>query len=147
MPHLIFEKRAGKSSRLIRERNGVVEKLDAPSQAPILHDMFHAAVEGVLARRGFAHRYADGEGVGYRMDALAGSESVERLVEVMQADSWSGRPDPEEVIDLFKVTCAARGDASFDITRDEIIAIRARIDQLTAQWADTPVGGTLHVEI
>jgi hypothetical protein len=144
---LIFEKRAGKADALIREINGQREEIAAPKQAPIPHDLFHVAVESVLQRRGFAHRFTDGEGVGYRMTHVAGAEAVERLVETMQADCWSGRPPSEEVIDLFRLTCAARGDQPFDLSAEDIAALRAAIDEYAARWAALAVGERLVVEL
>lgn len=144
---LVFEKRLGKYDALLRHVDGRLEEIACPKQAPIPHDMFHFAVETVLERAGFAHRYAAGEGVGFRMSYEASAEAVERLVEAMQADCWSGRPDPAEVIALFGVTCEARGDTPFDVTVDEIIAIRAEIDRLTRLWEATPTGGRLELAL
>ena len=92
MAHVIFEKRDGKYDAMFVERGGALEEIPCPKQPPIPHDMFHYAIERVLEMRGFIHRVAAGEGVGFRMTPEAESEAVERLVETMQADSWSGRP-------------------------------------------------------
>ena len=148
MAHRIaFEKRAGKYDAMFVERNGVLEEIPCPKQRPIPHDMFHYAVETVLGKRGFAHRAASGEGVGFRMTPEATSEAVERLVETMQADSWSGRPDAAEVVEMFRLTCEARGDAPFPLTEDDVAAIRAEIDRLCALWEATAVGGRLSLQI
>lgn len=144
---LIFEKRDGKADVLIREINGGVEEIVCPKQAPIPHDLFHVAVEQCLGMRGFAHRFAEGEGVGYRMSRVASAESVERLVETMQADCWSGRPAPEDVISLFQITCAARGDEPFDLTVEDVVALRAEIDRFALQWADLKIGERLEVDL
>jgi hypothetical protein len=142
-----FEKRAGKYDAMLVTRGGRVDEVPCPKQRPIPHDMFHYAVEKVLGERGFIRRFADGEGVGFRMAPEARSDALERLVETMQADCWSGRPDPSEVIDLFHVTCAARADAPFPVSDDDIVAIRAEIDRLAALWEATPVGGRLTLAI
>ena len=147
MPDIIFEKRAGKYDLMLVLKAGAWESTDCPKQAPIPHDMFHYAVETVLARRGFMHRRAAGEGAGFRMETNTESEGVERLVETMQADSWSGRPDASEVIDLFHTTCAARGDEPFPLTRDDIQAIREAIDELSVRWAAVPIGGRMVLEL
>ena len=147
MPEIVFEKRSGKYDAMLVLENGKWGETMVPKQAPILHDMFHHAVETVVAKRGFFHRRAEGEGGGFKMSPEKVSEAVERLVETMQADSWSGRPDPAEVIELFHSTCAARGDEPFAITTADIIAVRAAIDELAAKWAKVPVGGRLALSV
>ena len=147
MPEIIFEKRSGKYDAMLVLKAGKWDETLVPKQAPILHDMFHYAVETALGKRGFIHRRIDGEGAGFRMTAEKVSEVVERLVETMQADSWSGRPDPAEVIELFHTTCEARGDEPFVVTAADIIAIRAVIDDLAAKWVQVPVGGKLALEV
>ncbi len=147
MAQLVFEKRDGKYDAMFVARGGKIEEVPCPKQRPIPHDMFHFAVERVLGMRGFAHRFASGEGVGFRMAPEATSDALERLVETMQADSWSGRPPPAEVIELFEVTCAARGDAPFALSEEDIEAIRAEIDQLAEQWDALPPRGRLSLNI
>ena len=147
MAALIFEKRGGKYDAMFVERGGELEEILCPKQPPIPHDMFHYAVERVLGRRGFARRFAAGEGVGFRMEREATSEAVERLVEVMQADCWSGRPPAADVIALFEITCAARGDEPFALSEADVEAIRAEIDRLAAAWEAIPVRGRVSLEI
>ena len=144
---IIFEKRDGKYDAMFVQRDGKLEEIACPKQRPIPHDMFHYAVEHVMNVRGFFSRAASGEGVGFRMAPEAVSEAVERLVETMQADSWSGRPAPAEVIDLFRTTCAARGDQPIEIDEDAIVAIRAEIDRLADAWAAVPVRGRMTLQI
>jgi hypothetical protein len=147
MPEIVFEKRNGKYDAMLVLENGKWVETMVPKQAPILHDMFHYAVETVVAKRGFFHRRADGEGAGFRMAPEKVSEAVERLVETIQADSWSGRPEPAEVIELFHTTCAARGDEPFAVTAEDIVAIRAVIDDLAARWAKVPAGGRMTLAV
>lgn len=145
---VVFEKRAGKyDAMLVTRADGRVEEIACPKQPPIPHDMFHYAVETVLEKHGFMSRVAAGEAASFRMGPEAASEAVERLVETMQADAWSGRPDPAEVIDLFHVTCAARGDTPFPLTVEDVQSIRARIDDLARAWDDVPIGGRLQLDI
>lgn len=147
MSQVIFEKRNGKYDAMLVLKDGAWVETPCPKQAPIPHDMFHHAVETTMGLRGFLQRRAGGEGEGFRMAPEAVSETLERLVETMQADSWSGRPDPTEVIDLFHTTCAARGDAPLPVTPDDIVAIRRAIDDLAVRWAAVPVGGRLVLSV
>ncbi|MBS0385798.1 MAG: hypothetical protein JSS00_10675 [Proteobacteria bacterium] len=109
--------------------------------------MFHYAVEHVLKLKGFIHRAAAGEGVGFRMTEEAESEAVERLVETMQADSWSGRPAPAEVIAMFLTTCTARDTKPITLSEDAIVAIRAEIDRLAEAWNALPVRGRMTLNV
>ena len=147
MFEIIFEKRNGKYDAMLVKHGAEWVVTEVPKQLPILHDMFHHAVETTLSRRGFVHRMASGERGGYRMAPDDISEGIERLVETMQADSWSGRPDPADVIEMFRTTCEARGSAAFDISADDIVAIRSAIDDLAMKWAAVPVGGRLVLEV
>jgi hypothetical protein len=144
---ITFEKRDGKYDAMFVERGGGAEELAIPKQRPIPHDMFHYAVERTLQKRGFLHRAAGGEGGGFRMQGEPTSEAVERLVETMQADSWSGRPSPREVVDLFAATCAARGDEPFAVSERDVMQIRDEIDRLAALWNALPVRGRMILEI
>ena len=147
MARVIFEKRDGKYDAMFVERGAVLEEVVCPKQPPIPHDMFHYAVEHVLQMRGFIQRAASGEGVGFVMAHEAESEAVERLVETMQADSWSGRPPASEVIDMFLTTCEARGTTPIALTEDAIVAIRSEIDRLAAEWSALPTRGRMVLEI
>ena len=147
MPEIIFEKRDGKYDAMFIERGGRLEEIACPKQPPIPHDMFHYAIERVLQARGFIHRAVAGEGVSFRMTPEAESEAVERLVETMQADSWSGRPPASEVIELYHTTCEARGTRPIALTDDAIAAIRSEIDRLAAAWSALPTRGRMILEI
>ena len=147
MASIIFEKRDGKYDAMFVERGGRLEEIACPKQPPVPHDMFHYAVEHVLKARGFIHRAAAGEGIGFRMTPEAQSEAVERLVETMQADSWSGRPAPGEMIDLFLTTCSARNTEPIAVSEEAIIAIRAEIDRLAGEWNALPTRGRMILTI
>ena len=147
MASIVFEKRDGKYDAMFVDRGGRMEEVACPKQPPIPHDMFHYAVERVLELNGFIHRVAAGEGAGFRMTPEAESEAVERLVETMQADSWSGRPPPAEVIDLFLTTCSARDTDPITVSEEAIIAIRDEIDRLAEQWNALPVRGRMTLEV
>lgn len=147
MGRVIFEKRDGKYDAMFVERGAALQEIACPKQPPIPHDMFHYAIEHVLELRGFIHRTVEGETAGFRMTPEAESEAVERLVETMQADTWSGRPPTSEVIDLFHTTCEARGTQPIALTDEAIVAIRSEIDRLAAEWSALPVRGRMTLEI
>ena len=146
---LIFTKGAGKYDRLALIRpDGAAEEIDCPKQRIIPHDMVHFAVEAELHARGFLTRVKDGEGADLRMAPSGESDAVERLVEALQGDAWSGGDAPApEVLSLYAVTCEARGCAPLAVSPADIDAIRARMADLQSRWEAVPVGGTLELSL
>jgi hypothetical protein len=143
----VFEKlKEGKYDRLRVEREGTVEEIACPKIGGIPHDMVHFAVENVIQQRGFLRRVAVGEALAFRMGANIASDQMERLVEVMQADAISGFPPASDLIDMYRVTCDARGVAPYPVTEDHIHALRAEMARLGKLWAATPHGGQLTLE-
>ncbi len=141
---LTFKKTAGKSDDLLIERgDGSQERIPCPKQGIIPHDMVHYAVEKVIARRGFLSRLAAGEAAEFRMSREAEADAIERLVESIQAEMWSGRVPAEEVVALYQHSCAARSHPHFPVSEDDIELIRNEIDGLTAEWQAVPVHGSL----
>lgn len=145
---LIFTKRSGKHDRLEVFRDGTLaESIDCPKQGIIPHDMVHYAVEGTLLKRGFIGRVLGGESATFQMQAEPESDGVERLVEVFQADGWSGwNSAPADMLDMYQVTCHARQCEPLAIHADDIEAVRKRILELTAQWESLPAGESLALE-
>ena len=147
---LTFTKGAGKFDRLdIVAADGLRPPIDCPKQGIIPHDMVHFAVEAEVAATGFLGLIAAGGDGGYRLglsDRTA--QSVERLVEMFQGEGWSQTALPDdEFVALYGVTCAERGDTPLPVTPALIAAIRARIADLSAQWAAVPVGGHMVLEL
>ena len=142
---LIFTKGSGQYDCMDMVRaDGVTERVDCPKQGIIPHDMVHYAVEHTLQRRGFLGRVKKGEVAGFKMKAEEESDSVERLVEVFQGDAWSnGRTPAAEMIDLYGVTCSARGCPALPVDEKAIESVRETIADLTRQWDVVPVGGSL----
>src|SRR5512147_1086201 len=106
----VFEKRkTGKYDRLRVIRDGKAEEIACPKIGGIPHDMVHFAVENTMMKRGYLRRVAAGEGLSFRMKTDIESDQMERLVEVMQADASSGYPPAADMIDMYRVTCEARG--------------------------------------
>lgn len=145
MTQFRFTKGSGKEDRLEVLREGaVVETIACPKQGIIPHDMVHFAVEEVLDRRGFMHRVAAGEAGNFQMQGDAESDGVERLVEVFQGDGWSGgTTPPDAMIDLYRLTCDARHCPPLPVDAATVLAIRARIIDLTGQWGAVAVGDSL----
>ncbi|HET6914078.1 MAG TPA: hypothetical protein VFH71_12160 [Rhodanobacteraceae bacterium] len=146
---LVFTKGSGKYDRMeVVRGDGAVEAIDCPKQRIIPHDMVHYAVESTLAKRGFLTRVRDGARADFRMAPEAESDGVERLVEVIQGDAWSGgNSDAADVLDLYRVTCIERKCPMLPVAAADIGAIRARFTQLSAQWDALPVGQSLALEM
>jgi hypothetical protein len=143
-----FTKGVGKFDQMSVERNGKIETIDCPKQRIIPHDMVHFAVESTLHKRGFLGRVCAGEAASFQMAAEAESDSVERLVEVLQGDAWSGGTStPEDMIDLYRVTCTARACEPLSVAAEDMLCVRERIDQLDRQWQMLAPGQTLELEL
>lgn len=125
-----------------------VRRIDCPKQGIIPHDMVHYAVESTVSARGFLGRVRDGECGGYRMDPQQESDAVERLVEVLQGDAWSGgASSPEDILSMYLVTCSARACPPLPLDADTILAVRESIRTLGVTWAAVPVGGSLELAL
>jgi hypothetical protein len=142
---LVFTKGPGKFDRMeVIRRDCAPERIACPKQRIIPHDLVHLVVESTLAARGFVSRVREGERAVFRMRPDAQSDGVERLVEVIQGDAWSGGTSTAaEMLDLYRVTCSARACPALNVDEDGIDAIRARVADLTAQWDALPVGRSL----
>lgn len=144
---LTFTKRGGKHDDLLIERDGcTAETITCPKQSIIPHDMVHYAVESTLAHRGFLTLVAEGQsatfGTGGGGDP---EEAIERLVETFQAEMWSGRVYAAELLAMYVHACGARGHAPVPVSPADIEAVRARLDELTAQWTALPLNASLAV--
>lgn len=142
---LIFTKGAGKHDQMDVVRDGVaVERIECPKQGIIPHDMVHYGVESTLHKRGFVDRILHGEAASFQMAAEEESDGVERLVEVFQADGWSGWTSaPADMLDLYQVTCNARQCTPLELHAEDIEAVRSKLLELSAQWQSVAVGGHL----
>lgn len=141
---LAFTKGSGKNDHLVIGRpDGSSEEITCPKQGIIPHDMMHYAVESALQTRGFLGRVKEGEIATFGMAAEAESDSIERLVEVMQGEAWSGSVPVDDLIDLYRVTCTARGCPMLELNADLIADVRTRIASLSKDWEAVPFGETL----
>ena len=143
-----FTKGTGKYDAMRVTRGGVSETIPCPKQGIIPHDMVHFAVESTLEKRGFLSRVREGEPASFQMAAEPESDGVERLVEVIQGDAWSGGDaSPRDVLELYKVTCVARGCPALPVAEDDIIAIRRNVQELDAQWQALSAGESIDLVI
>jgi hypothetical protein len=129
---------------VIRERTAP-ERILCPKQGMIPHDMVHYAVESVMTDRGFLSRLAAGEGSGpgTRMTREGSAEAIERLVETLQAEVWSGPAPDGEVIDLYELACSVREHPALPLAPEDLGAIRDKMKTLERLWAAVPVHGSL----
>ena len=146
---LIFTKTQGKYDRLEILRTGRAgEIIDCPKQGIIPHDMVHFAVEHSLQAQGFLHRVKEGETAELTMAGNDSSDAVERLVEVMQADAWSGNNSPEQdLIDLYHVTCHARSCPALPVDAAALRKVRSAMTDLAERWQALAVGESLRLQL
>ncbi len=146
---LVFTKGSGKYDVMDVVRPGNrPERVNCPKQRIIPHDIVHYAIEHTLRARGFLGRVRDGEAAVFQMEPESESDSVERLVEVFQGDEWSGgRSSAAEIIEIYAVTCSARGCPALPIDDSAVQAVRAAIADLTTRWQAVAIGGSLQLEL
>ncbi|WP_166212797.1 hypothetical protein [Cognatiluteimonas telluris] len=143
-----FTKGRGKYDEMLVARDGVTEAIACPKQRIIPHDMVHFAVESTLQRRGFLFRIRDGELANFQMTGEVESDGVERLVEAVQGDAWSGgNSASQDVLDLYRITCSARECPPLPAGIEEIDAIRLKIEELDAKWQALEVGESMDLQV
>ena len=141
---LVFTKRNGKYDDLtIRRADGTAEQIQCPKQRIIPHDMVHYAVETVMLQKGFLNKVATGETAVGKMVSDATAESIERLVEAMQGEAWSGEVATDEVLTLYTIACDAWGHAASPVSAVQVDQIRQEIAALSKRWDATPVNGAM----
>lgn len=141
---LTFTKRAGKHDDLTIAHPGrEPERIACPKQGILPHDMIHYAVEHTLAHRGFLSMAANTPATAMTMRGGDSEEAVERLVETFQAEMWGGRVPAADLLATYAHACEARGHPAAPVTPDDVAAVRARLDALTARWEAVPVNGSL----
>ena len=145
---LTFTKRDGKYDDLLIERPGrPAETIRCPKQGIIPHDMVHFAVEGALAHRGFFSLLAEGAPASFTTAGGDSEEAVERLVETFQAEMWGGRVAAADLIATYEHACGVRGHPAMPVSAQDVKAIRASLDDLTARWSEVSVNQSLTVAL
>jgi hypothetical protein len=146
---VIFTKGPGKYDTMdVVRSDRTVERVQCPKQGIIPHDMVHYAVEHSLNARGFLGRVRDGEAANFRMASESESDSIERFVEALQGDAWSGSGSSEQdILDMYQVTCSARACPALPLSLKDVAAARAAIEALTSRWQAVPVHGVLELQL
>jgi hypothetical protein len=146
---IVFTKGSGKYDTMdVLRQNGSSERVQCPKQGIIPHDMVHYAVEHSLQARGFLQRVKGGEPANFRMAPDSETESVERLVETLQGDAWSGSMAGEqEMLEMYQVTCLARECPALPLSQEDVASARAAIQKLSTEWQAVPVHGTLELRL
>ncbi len=144
---LIFTKGAGKTDHLRVERpDGPAYEIECPKQRIIPHEMVHFAVESLLTARGFLSHLAIDQAPSPATQQE--SDGVERLVEVLQGDAWSGgNASPADMLDLYHVTCEARGCPALPIGPEDLQLLRERLRELSERWHPLLVGDCLTLRL
>jgi hypothetical protein len=76
------------------------------------------------------------------------SDGVERLVEVLQGDAWSGgSATPEDVLELYRVTCGARECPMLPVKPEDIVFVREKIRELDSQWQALGAGESMSLRL
>lgn len=142
--HLTFTKGAEKHDFLNIEREGqTVETIQCPKQGILPHDMIHYAVESVLPCRGFLSLLHEGQPAGFAMGGDRIAEAIEQIVEIFQAEMWSGRVPAADLIAMFEHGQEGQEGAAINFTARHVEMIRAKIADLGAEWEKIPVRGSL----
>ncbi len=82
----------------------------------------------------------------FQMKGEAESDGVERLVEVFQADGWSGwQTSAIEMLDLYQVTCNARLCPALAVNEADVESVRVELLRLSRLWNAVDVGGVLNL--
>ena len=145
---LIFTKREGKHDDLVIERPGLEpETISNPKQGIIPHDMVHYAVESRLSHPGFLSLVAQGQAAGFAAAGGDSEEAIERLVETFQAEMWGGRVAAADLLATYAHACEARGHGAAPVSDADVEAIRGTLDELSEQWRQLPLNGSLTLEL
>ncbi len=139
--------------------DGTVAQSDFPKKGLLPHDAIHYFVEDCLdMANGFWGMVAKGvDPAQVQIIAKAGGHAsasradapdpaivelvqAERIVEVFEADHWSGGSDGATLRDIARAGCEASHVPLPDLSDACVLAIRARISALQAEWIMAPPG-------
>lgn len=143
---LTFTKGAGKHDFLNIDRDGqTIETIECPKQGILPHDMIHYAVESVLPCPGFLSLLHEGRPAGFSMGGDSIAEAIERIVEIFQAEMWSGPVPATDLLEMFEHGCGAETGAIISFTEEDVGLIRSKLAELTTLWESVSIKGKLTV--
>jgi hypothetical protein len=142
---LTFTKGAGKYDTLSFDTGA--PPLACPKQGILPHDLLHLVVEAALQVGAFLTRAAQGTMTATTVSDDTTLQAVERIVETLQADLWSGPASDAELIAIYLHACTARDHPPLPLSVAQLRAMRVRVAALGVDWDAVPVGGSLELEL
>ena len=142
---LTFTKGAGKYDTLSFDTGA--PPLACPKQGILPHDLLHLIVEAELRVGAFLTRAAAGTMTATSVSDDADLQAVERIVETLQADLWSGPASDDDLIAIYHHACTARDHPPLPLSIDQLRAMRVRVADLGAAWDAVAVGGALDLDL
>lgn len=143
--NLTFTKGAGKFDTLAFDTGA--PPLACPKQGILPHDLLHLVVEAELDVGAFLTRAAEGTMTSTAVSDDSALQAVERIVETLQADLWSGPATDDALLAIYLHACDARGHPPLPLSPEQLRAMRARVVELGATWDAVPVGGHLELKL
>jgi hypothetical protein len=138
---LTFTKGAGKFDTLAFDTGA--PPLACPKQGILPHDLLHLIVERRLGVGAFLTRAASGAMTATQTSDDADLQAVERIVETLQADLWSGPASDAELLAIYTHACNARDHPALPLDVAMLAAIRGEVANVGARWDAVAVGGSL----
>lgn len=159
--HIRIRRGAGADSLEALRLDGAPVRFETPHKGPVPHDAVHFFVERAFGlERGFWGLVATGLSPdGLQALAAAGGHpsaarasvpdagivqllQSERLVEVFEADLWSGgQGEADDLLALAEVACASSGVDLPPAPAGAVAAVQAELQAFARAWAGVPRGG------
>jgi hypothetical protein len=149
----------------VTRADGSIDEAQVVKKGPVPHDGVHFAVESGLK---FGNAFFGLIAAGRHPDDIAGLASAmghssakkarvpdpsiveliqaERLVECFEAEVWGGPADLETLQSVVDAAFSASLVPRVVLTSDGLAAVRARIDQLKADWLPLKTGSSLRYD-
>jgi hypothetical protein len=121
--------------------------LACPKQGILPHDLLHLVVEAALGVGAFLTRAAAGKMTATTVSDDAALQAVERIVETLQADLWSGPASDADLLAIYLHACESRSHPPLPLSVAQLRAMRVRVAELGAAWDAVTVGGRLELAL